>query len=248
MEKFALFVQKFRYALLAIILAITVFFGYFLKDLKVDADVLGYLPEDDLAAILFTEIGKKYGGNDMVIIGLEADNVFSAEMLEIVRVMTDSIKSVEGVGYVTSLTNVIDIKSTDFGLEIGRLVDEYEMPQDDSTLTALKEYTLSKEMYKGNLVSADAKATLIIAKILSEDNRNEIVETIRARLNNIPYDGKIYYAGMPVTLAELGGIIMKDILMVTPAAFLLICFILLLGFRNARGVILPMLTVLVAII
>lgn len=248
MQKFALFVQKFRYALLAIIFAITVFFGYFLKDLKVDADVLGYLPEDDAAAILFTEIGEKYGGSDMVIIGLEADNVFSAEMLETVRIMTDSVKSVEGVGFVTSLINVIDIKSSDFGLEIGRLVDEYEMPHDDSTLNALKEYTLSKEMYKGNLVSADAKATLIIAKILSKDNRNDIVEAIRARLDKVPYDGKIYYAGMPVTLAELSGFIMKDILMVTPAAFLLICLILLLGFRNARGVILPMLTVLIAII
>lgn len=248
MEKPALFIQKFRFVILSVILAITLFFGYFLKDLKVDADVLGYLPEGDHAAILFQQIGEKYGGNDMIIIGLESENIFSPEILHTIRQITDSVKMVEGIGYVTSLTNVIDIKSTEIGLEIGKLIDEYNIPENPEDLEKLKSYALSKEMYKGNLVSKDAKATLIIAKLLSEDDRNITVDKIRKTVDSIHYAGKIYYAGMPVTLYELSKVIMQDIFLVTPFAFVLICLILFLGFRNARGVILPMLTVLIAII
>ncbi|MBW6492128.1 MAG: MMPL family transporter [Lentimicrobium sp.] len=248
MENLALFIQKFRYVILSIVLLVTLFFGYFLKDLKVDADVLGYLPEGDHAATLFQQIGEKYGGNDMVLIGIESENVFTPETLHTIKQITDSVRMVNGIGYVTSLTNVIDIKSTEFGLEIGRLIDEYDIPEDQDELKKLREYAISKEMYLGNLVSEDAKATLIIAKLLSKDDRNETVDLIRKKVGNINYEGKIYYAGMPVTLYELSKVIMQDIWLITPFAFVLICLVLFLGFRNARGVILPMLTVLIAII
>lgn len=248
MEKFAMFVQKFRYAILAMVLVLTLFFGYFIKDLKVNADVLGYLPKDDIAANLFNDIGEDYGGNETVIIGLECGDVFTAPMLNKVKEMTDSVRAVEGIGYVTSLTNVIDIKTTEYGLEIGRLVDEYEIPEEKEALEALRAYALSKDMYRDNLVSDDSEATLIVAKILNGSEREDVVEAIREKLSKVPFEGKVYYGGMPVTLGELSKVIVHDVMMVAPIAFLLISICLFLGFRNARGVVLPMLSVLIAIV
>jgi len=246
--KFTGLIIRYRYAVLTLIIAITLVMAFFMKDLKVNADVLSYLPDDDPSAMLFNRIGDTFGGNSTVIIGLSGSDVFEAEMLEKVRAVTDSIRRVKGIGHVTSLTNVINIRGSDFGIEIGRLIDEFDIPSDPETLDSLKTYTLSKEMYRGNLVSEDATATLISAKIRNGYNHAEVVEEIREKLSGLPYQDMIYYGGMPHTLFELSNIILRDIKSIVPFAFILISLVLLTGFRRIRGVLLPMITVLIAII
>ncbi len=247
MKKLSTAILRLRWIIIIAVFLLTGFFGYFIKDLKVNADVLGYLPDDDHAAILFKEIGKNYGGNEMIIIGIEGKEVFTKEMLELIRQVTDSVRTIRGIGYVTSLTNVLDIKSTEYGIEIGRLIDEWAIPDDAAELENLKHYALSKEMYRGNLVSEDATSTLVVAKVLEGANRTDAVEEIRNKLSQIHFAGKFYYGGMPVTLLELSNVIIHDIKFIAPLAFVLICLVLLMGFRSARGVFVPMLTVLIAV-
>ncbi len=248
MEKLAAFIIRLRYLIIVSVMLITAFFGYFIKDLKVNADVLGYLPEDDRTATLFKEIGKVYGGNDLVIIGIEGKDVFTYEMLNLVNQVTDSMRTVAGISYVTSLTNVIDITSSEYGIEIGRLVDAFEIPDDPEELDRIRTYALSKKMYRSNLVSADGTSTLVIGKVMSGANRTEAVEDIQQKLKDLEFEGKFYFGGMPVTLLELNNVILRDITFIAPVAFLLICLVLFFGFRNARGVILPMISVVIAII
>ncbi len=247
---YADWIIRFRHAIILVVTVITAGMAISLKDLKVNADVMSYLPDEDPSALLFNRIGETYGGNETVIVGLETHygHVFTKEMLEQIKQVTDSIRSVPGIGYVTSLTNVIDIRSTEYGIEIGRLIDEYDIPGEKHILDSLKAYTLSKEMYRGNLVSDDATATLVSGKILPDVNRAEVVELIRKKLDGIPFEGNIYYGGMPVTLQELARIIIRDIVHIAPMAFVLISLVLFAGFRNVRGVLLPMLSVLIAII
>ncbi len=248
MEKYAKWVIRFRYWVIVSVLMITVVMANFLKDLEVNADVMSYLPDDDPAAALFNRIGDTYGGNEMVIVGLEGQYVFDPEMLDIIRMVTDSIRTTPGIGYVTSLTNVLDIKGSEWGIEMGRLIDEFDIPQDPEVLDSLKRYTLSKDMYRGNLVSEDAMATLIMGKILAGADRTGVVEEIMGRLHGFPFEGNIHYGGMPVTLLELSRTIIYDIRFIAPLTFIIISLVLLAGFRNARGLILPMLTVLIAVI
>ena len=44
------------------------------------------------------------------------------------------------------------------GIEIGKLVDEYNLPTSKQQLDSLKAYVFSKEMYKGTIVSDDGTA------------------------------------------------------------------------------------------
>ncbi len=247
MDIFAEGIVRLRYLVIIAVTAMTIVMLFFLKDLEVNADVMSYLPEEDPSAMLFNRIGDTYGGNEMVIVGLEGKHVFETDMLELVKQVTDSIRSVPGIGYVTSLTNVLDIRGTEYGIETGRLVDEYDIPGEREALDSLKAYTLSKDIYRGNLVSEDATATLVIGKILTNVDRTEVVEKIQQKLKGIPFEGNIYYGGMPVTLLELSRIIISDIRYIAPLAFVLISLVLLAGFRSVHGVLLPMLTVLIAI-
>src|SRR3989339_990825 len=127
MEKLSRIIIKLKWIIVASVLALTIFFGYQSKFLTINSDILSPLPDDDPAASLYKKIGTQFGGNDMGMIVLESDDIFKTEILFHVKQITDSLKITPGVSSVTSLTNILDIKSTVDGIEIGKLVDEYNL-------------------------------------------------------------------------------------------------------------------------
>ncbi|CUS87183.1 hypothetical protein JGI20_01104, partial [Candidatus Kryptobacter tengchongensis] len=128
MKKFSHFVIKNRWLIIFFIATLTLIFAYSMRNLKINSDFASYLPETDEAVKLARYIGNKYGGNLTAIVAIETDDVFNHKTLTEIYNLTEKLKYVDGVSYVTSLTNVIDIKGTDEGIEIGRLINE--IPED----------------------------------------------------------------------------------------------------------------------
>jgi len=248
MKKTAELIVKLKVLIIVLTVLITLVLGYFIKNLTINPDVLSYLPDDDNVAILFNTVGEKYGGNDMALIAVETNDIFQKEVLQHIKQLTDSIKTIEGIGTVTSLTDVIDIRGSDWGIEIGKLIDEYDMPETQQELDSLKLYILSKDMYKGTLISEDATTTLIIAKINNGSDKIAITGQIKEMANKINMPEKLYYGGLPFSISESSDIILHDMSWLGPLAIFVIAFVLFLGFRSARGVILPLLIVFIAII
>ena len=54
MEKLSNWILKFRYGILVVVAAITLFLGYFIKDIQVNPDVIGYHPAGDEAAAILS--------------------------------------------------------------------------------------------------------------------------------------------------------------------------------------------------
>ena len=125
MNKLAKGIVKFKWLIIVVVIALTAFLGYQAKDLKIDSDIISSLPDDDPAALLYKNIGKEFGGNDMGMIIIETDDVFKKEVIEYVKQITDTLIVTDGISTVTSLTNVLDIKGSEWGIEIGTLLDEY---------------------------------------------------------------------------------------------------------------------------
>jgi predicted RND superfamily exporter protein len=99
----------FRWPIIIIVVFATFFLGLQLKNLQINADIISSLPDDDPDAALLKNIGERFGGNTMGVIILETDNIYDREVLEHVRVITDSVSLIEGISSVTSLTNIINI-------------------------------------------------------------------------------------------------------------------------------------------
>ena len=248
MEKFAESVVKFRWIIIITALALTTIFGYQIKNLKINSDVISSLPDDDRAASLYKKVGTQFGGNDMGMIVLEADNVFKAEVLQHVKQITDSLKITIGISTVTSITNIIDIKNDDGGIEIGKLVDEYNLPTSKQQLDSLKAYVFSKEMYKGTIVSDDGTATLIMFTMLNDADKQAVAKNVKGKIEALNLPEKLYFGGLPMMMNDVSILIVNDIIWLLPLVFLLIAFVLLLSFRSASGVILPLLTAGLAVV
>lgn len=248
MKKIAGLVIRFRIVIIVLTLLFTGATGYYIKDIKINPDILSYLPEDDKEAMLFDMVGEKYGGNYVALVGIESDDVFEAEILSHIKELTDTLKTLEGVTYVTSLTDVIDIKNSEWGVEIGKLVDEDDLPSTAEEVNKLKDYTLSKDFYKGVIVSEDATLTLIYVKISEGVEKIEVANNIVSTVKSFNYPEKIHFAGLPVMLGQFSEIVVDDLILVGPLALLIILLVLFFSFRSVRGVVLPIITVIVSVV
>ena len=248
MNRLSKFIVKQRWLIILTVVAVTVFFGMQLKQLTINSDLLNSLPDDDPVAQLYKEIGNNYGGTSVAMIVLETDNIFNKDVFEHVKQITDTLKNFEGVATVSSLTDVIDIKKIEDGIEIGKLVDEFDLPDNQSELDQLKKYIFSKDIYKNSLVSDDGTATLITLSLEENTNKQILADKIRKKIESLNLPEKIYFGGLPMMSNNVSKSMRTDLSRLLPIVFFLIALILFVSFRSAIGFILPLLTALIAVI
>lgn len=234
---------------LVFLLLLTIFLGYEMLRVELNADFSTYLRQDDPLVRQFNLIGEEYAGKSMALVLVEADDVFSSETLKLVRDLTDAYEELDGIAYVTSLTNVLDFRKTEWGLEVGRLIRRDEMPETEEELKRLKDYVLSKEMYVKDLVSEDGKSTVIVTRLMQGADEFQVTKEIRRITESIvPEPENISFGGMPFLMYHMTLLIIENIERLEPAMILLMLGILFIGFRRAGGIFLPLAVVAFSVV
>ena len=239
---------RYRRVIIVVVLVLSVTSAFLITKLKINPDVFDNLPDDDPVAILFKKVGEEFGGNYNCIIGLEAENIYTPEVFRYIKTISDSLSGIEGTGSITSLINIIDIRGSEWGIEIGKLVDEYNLPVDKHELDSLRRYIESREFYKGSLVSADGTITVVSVRIQEGVNKIRVAAQIRKKVDSLNLPVKVYYGGTPFVIVAFGKSIQRDLLFLGPVSLLVILLVLFLGFRDIRGVVFPVTSVLLAIL
>jgi hypothetical protein len=242
-KRFSDLVIRFRVPVIAATIAVTLALGYFVKDVRINSDILSYLPETDPAVQLNDHVGEVFGGTQLAVVALEADDVFTAASLDHVARLTADIRALDGVASVTSLADVIDIRKTSDGLDVGRLIEPGAGPRTAVELAAFRSYVLSRDLYRGRLVSVDGTTTLIVAHIADGADDSSVAADIRRTVEGANLPERVYYAGVPFQLIEISRLMVRDIIYLIPTAVLLIVLTLFASFRSLRGVLLPLVSV-----
>jgi len=248
MEKFASGVIKYKWIIIVLVLGTTCFLGSQIPKVKVNSDVINSLPADDPDAVLLKKIGEQFGGNRIGMVILDCKNVFSADVLKHVRQVTDTLKDMEGISSVTSLTNIMNIKASEEGIEVGKLVDENDLPDSPAEMEQLKARVLSEEMYRGAIVSDDGTATIIVFTLYDDADIQAVASAVKAKTEAFHLPEKVYYAGSPMMITSISRLITADLTLLFPIAILVIAFVLFIGFRTLRGIILPLFVCIISII
>ena len=248
LTKFSKNVLANKWLIIVLVCLGTLFFGNELKKLQIDADIVRSLPDNDIDARLLKKIGKNFGSNNMGVIILETDNIYQPSVIEHIQLITDTLSEISGISSVSSLTNIINIKGSDYGIEIGKLVDEYELPKTALEFEKLRNNILNNPMYKGSIVSEDETASLIVFNIENDANVNLIAKEVIEKTTALQIPEKLYYIGSPMLVTYISDLMRKDLTTLLPIAFLVIAIILLLSFRSVSGVILPLLIAVVSIV
>lgn len=240
MRRFAETILRFRVPVIVLTLLITLILGYSLKSLSINSDILSSLAHDDPRVALLNEVGDKFGGSSLAMVALESDDAFSHANLSRVADITRRFKEMDEVASVTSLTDVMDIKKTEWGLEVGKLIDNDAIPQDSAALRRLREYALSKRMYRGNLVSEDGRIAVVAARLRQGADKAATARRMREIVEATQGSKKVYYAGIPFQMVSLTDMIQTDMRKLVPLVVLVVIVVLFLGFWSLRGILLPL--------
>ncbi len=247
MRFLAAFAFRHRTPIIVVFVALTAFFAFWIKDVKINADVVTYLPGDDPAVRLFNHLGDKFKQNDVVVVAVQSDDVFTYRTLRDVDRLTQAFQGVDGVSSVLSLSGMMDIrKAPDGGIEIGSLFERGDPPTTPEQLQALRSSVMGNARYRGGIVSNDGRTTLIVCQIRSGARTGSIVQRLEAAAAGSDAQSKLYFGGNPLLATELSSIILHDLRILLPIVSALIILTLYLAFGTVRGILIPLGSVLMS--
>lgn len=231
---------RFRWWILIFLLAATAFFGWSAGRLKVNNDYDTWLPSGDRVAEMYRLVDREFSANAMVFVVLDCSEkgVFHPDSLALVQNMTRELERLPELFNVTSLTNIVDIRKTEDGLEVRDLIPL--IPESPEDLEALKAYVLSREMYVNSVISPDGDYTVVICNI---DGSTEEVVTARKVLETVRRvagDAPFYFGGDPALILYLDQYTAQDMELLLPAALAVMVVILGYGLRKTWGIVLPL--------
>ncbi|MCZ6714647.1 MAG: MMPL family transporter [Deltaproteobacteria bacterium] len=218
--------------------------------LEIDPSPNRFLPAEDEAKIFYDLVRKVFGSDETLLVVLGAEDVFTRENLERLDRMTKRIGSVDGVHHVVSLTNAINIRGVGDDLEIAPFVSR--IPDDPEELARLRREALDHPIFAGNLVSRDGRSAALLVYFMDftdtefiargiDDQIGEIVEQERG-------DALTWITGTPHLKVVQIRMLFADLGRNLPLILVVGMIVLAFSFRNLRGVFLPALTVVVALV
>ncbi|MEL7372096.1 MAG: MMPL family transporter, partial [Myxococcota bacterium] len=205
-----------------------------------DDDVLAFLPEDDADVRAFRAINRSFGGLDVAIVGIEADNPLDPELFGKLRDLTKTLNDAAEVKFALSLANVNDFQpSPDGGIEADLLVRD--VPDSREGQRALKQKVMSRDLIVGQLIAPGGKATIIYAfAAFGADPRAFAAKVKSEVLQRFP-SRSVYLGGAPFVSTYIYDSTQADLRSLTPWAVAVIVLLVFAAFNDVRGVVLALL-------
>jgi len=212
------------------------------RDLEQDDDLLAFLPPGNTDVALFYDINERFGGLDVAIVGIEADDLFSVDFLERLARTTTAVDEIEEVAYALSITSVEDFEpdAEMGGIRQSPLV--YPLPRTPDEVVAIRAKVMSRDHVVGNLVSPTGDAVNLICFLGAEVDPRLAANKIRQVVEGYLPDHALYWGGTPFISGYIYDTSQRDLDRLTPWAVLTILVILMLTFGDLRGTLLALLS------
>ncbi len=214
--------------------------------LKSEEDLLVFLPEGDADVTVFRDVATRFGALRVALIGVEpkvGHKLFSAELLGRIDRLSTQLKNTTGVDRVVSPTTINDLVPIEGGVDLTLLVPQ-PIPSDDATLAKVRARALSQPTIRGNVVSADGEAGLIMVFVGDGVPTRQLAEKAQALARSeLGPVAKLYFGGAPFAGQSIYDDTQRDVQRLVPIALLLFLFVVLSAFRDLLSVLLTVGTV-----
>jgi len=227
---------------------VTVIFGSFLKDLRLEFSIEQLFTQEDPRVERFLQFRDEFSGVDNILFLIyESNNPFSKKNLDKNRQLIESLETIDGVESVTSLTNLeLFTEGGDYLLQ-----PVYErIPYDTDSLLMAKKTIMQSELVRNYIISADGKMASIMIEIDSDYNDYDGRKRILSEIDQFQMvvDWKWHQAGLPVIRTRYVQYMIQDNIRFLFPVALVISILLALLFRSFAGVLLPLIVIGLTII
>lgn len=221
--------------------------------LTVDPSTEQLLPAHDPAQQLYRQAVRNFGDDEIFVIAMQTDDVFTAPHLHLLRQLTDRIARMPEVRRVQSLTDVVAFRFDEQAdwLEVGDFIEE--IPEDPVHLANLRREALGDRMYRRTLISEDGRTAAVNVTFRKMTDQEFIDSGLDARIGKLleeetasAKDVHFHVAGRPHVKDRVYHWMVRDMRVLIPLALLVIAAGLFVVFGSRRGVIVPMGIIVVA--
>jgi uncharacterized protein len=233
-----------RWYLLLIVLFLTIFFGWKMKDLRFDnSDEVWFVPGDPSLEII-NKFKKTFGNYDDVYLLFETQDAFSPQTIRLIDTLVEDLRT--NVPYVKDsvwLGNVENIEKAEDTLHICQFMEK--IPENEKETRELFKRASSEALFINNLLSSDSRIIGVILEMDTypsgnTDPKMEIAPAVRKVLDKEEYRClHPHLIGSPILHYDFQTITVKE-----STFFLIICVLADMGLllwvgRGLRGAMVP---------
>ncbi|MFC1461348.1 RND family transporter [Verrucomicrobiota bacterium] len=256
---FAQFILRARFFVLAVCMALTVFFLWVMKDLTVQTRLDDFLPQKHPFLQVQNRLTDTFGGLNQVTIAIRVKegDILNPETLGKVHRITSKLYLSDGInsGRILSLSSrrMKFVRPTPGGFSVSKVMKT--PPETPEEIAQLKQRIVrtplvygSRRARYGPIVSKDFKSTLIQADFESDVSSRHIFQHLQKIIDEEKDPNhEIYIAGRPI-LEGWFDFYLPSMFKVFLVTILIMIVMLYLAFRSKRGVLLPLLSALMSTI
>jgi predicted RND superfamily exporter protein/outer membrane lipoprotein-sorting protein len=255
MRPYVEWVVRHRLVVITLALLVTVVLAVQVKNLKVVIDPDTVLPQQHPYVLATNLVEKVFGSRYVVAIGITAKegDAFQPHVLAKVQRVTAALVGTPGVvkGNVLSLSarKAKNIAGTADGMEVRPLMET--VPQTPQAIDALRRAVRANPAYLNAIVSKDERTVAVIAEFKRPQGQGgfrAIMEKVRPIVDRERDDSvQVAVSGLPVFLDQLEKYSQRMGILF-PLAVLITGLIHYEAFRTIQGLVLPLVTALLAVI
>lgn len=246
MRKYLNWVVNNPWKTLFVLLLITVFFSYQLRNLGMNPDITEALPKSIPAKRLYDKMKEIFPSKDMVMV-IYKGNVFSVEGAKEISELTSMLEDYPEAYSVMSPTNVKVIEGTEEGIDVQEALKS--IPESMEDIKKWKERLAENPAFLKNLISDDEQAAAVIVFLSKSADEDKFSEKLIPELEEFSknHKGEVFATGQPIVDYYISKGIARDMGMFFTSGIILIFLLLLFIFSSVRGVLVPLTVVLASV-
>ncbi len=289
MERFAKFVQAYRWLFIVALILPSLFFIKNAANVETNNSIEIWLEQNDPALAFYEVFKNDFGNDEFLLVAIDDDNIFTPTGIKKVSKVASDILALDRISEVISLADTFKEKiSSPYFKELLRRAKSANLENKDSKKSGIidifKQEMLNDPLYVNSVISKDGKTTAILARVKEiaasgkeggkpqnpTEYRKRLIANVRGviakRCNSeeaadqpekeawfmefvsrfipikepTPLPLGVHLAGPSVVNAELDRMSQRDLSMFIPLMFMIALVALVLLFKKAPGVIIPM--------
>ncbi|WP_300675037.1 efflux RND transporter permease subunit [Desulfoluna sp.] len=227
-------VARYRVVLLLMFL-LTLPFAWFYVNQSFRNHINDFFEKDDPEIVYYQEFQEVFGNDEVMAVVLKDDEIFSPDILTIIRRITDVIERHDGVQRVFSLSNAEVAVGVEDSVDFHPVLTDGEVTK--ASAAASRRIALSHEVFIGQIISRDGTTTCILVELLPFDSNEEkgrVIQSLQEKAEAVAGENlELRYSGGPCVEVEINALTRRDNMLFTPVTFVIIMIIVYFMLRNS---------------
>ncbi len=231
------FIIRYRWAIIAVSVALAVGLGLLIPSSETDPDIRNYIPRNMDSRVTNDSIEQEFGVQDMIMVLFTDTTVLKPGDLRQVREIDRAFSRMEGIGTVNSVYTARKIEGKDGMMVVDPLIER--IPETAEGFEALRLDILANTFARDVVVSSDMTAAAITGTVNSDVPEYETLGKVDSIIAASQGDARILTGGLPYIRKYITSDVNHDALLLIPLALIIMLTVLKLSLGDWRSVFIP---------